>query len=224
MDTSRVGEGFFRINRAEPRTLNQLRYEEQRERLVRSLPVATGRRSVEHSYLREPLDPTPGRIGGLARCYACASPMAQRLTIDRLLDRTLELSDEDRVALLGIAMIESGFNPDAANGRSSAAGLFQFIQRTGAAYGLNDSNRFELDAQIEAAKLSLKDSITQELPKHRFRNRDERAVLLYALHHDGPSLRSGGKSLARIRLTPRLPDLRGVVAAHRVRSRLVDAA
>lgn len=41
-------------------------------------------------------------------------------------------------ALMAIASIESGFNPLAKNSRSSAAGLFQFVERTAKGMGLTD--------------------------------------------------------------------------------------
>lgn len=51
---------------------------------------------------------------------------------------------------MAIARVESGFNPDAAAGTTSASGLGQFVDRTGEFYGLNDNNRFNVSANATA--------------------------------------------------------------------------
>jgi hypothetical protein len=51
-------------------------------------------------------------------------------------------------ALTGIAKIESGLNPNARNPRSSAGGLFQFIDGTAKQYGLG--NKFDPEAAADA--------------------------------------------------------------------------
>jgi putative chitinase len=52
--------------------------------------------------------------------------------------------------VLAIAHTESGFNPDAAAGTTSASGLGQFVDKTGEAYSLNDNNRWDVNAQADS--------------------------------------------------------------------------
>lgn len=54
-------------------------------------------------------------------------------------------------ALLAIAQIESGLNPNADNPKSSASGLFQFTSRTAREYGLTGDRRNDISAQADAA-------------------------------------------------------------------------
>jgi hypothetical protein len=54
----------------------------------------------------------------------------------------------DPRALTGIAQIESSLNPNARNPRSSAGGLFQFIDSTAQRYGL--TNKFDAAASADA--------------------------------------------------------------------------
>lgn len=64
----------------------------------------------------------------------------------------------DPQALTGIGKLESGLNPNAKNPRSSAGGLFQFIDSTAARYGL--SNRFDPAAAADAAARLTRDNGT----------------------------------------------------------------
>jgi subtilisin-like proprotein convertase family protein len=60
------------------------------------------------------------------------------------------LSIADTGLLLAIVRAESGFNPDAAAGPSSAIGIGQFTVATGKDYGLSASDKFDLSAQATA--------------------------------------------------------------------------
>lgn len=62
----------------------------------------------------------------------------------------------DPNALLVIASIESGGNPNAKNPKSSAGGLFQFIDSTARAYGLQ--NKFDAAQSAEAAARLARDN------------------------------------------------------------------
>ncbi len=61
------------------------------------------------------------------------------------------LGVDDTALLLAIVRRESGFNPDAAVGVSSASGLGQFPDGTGKEFGLTSANRWDLSAQANAA-------------------------------------------------------------------------
>lgn len=67
--------------------------------------------------------------------------------------------DLPRGYLFAIAAQESTFNPNAKAPTSSAKGLFQFIDSTGAAYGLNGSNVFNPDANANAAGAFTRDNM-----------------------------------------------------------------
>lgn len=60
--------------------------------------------------------------------------------------------------MYAMAAQESGFNPDARAGTSSAKGLYQFIDATGAQYGLDESNVFDPVANADAAARFYKDN------------------------------------------------------------------
>lgn len=60
---------------------------------------------------------------------------------------------------LGIAQIESGLNPNAKAGTSSAGGLFQFIDGTAAQYGL--SNKFDASANADAGARFTRDNMNR---------------------------------------------------------------
>lgn len=62
----------------------------------------------------------------------------------------------DANTLRGIGQIESGLNPNAKNPRSSAGGLFQFIDSTAGRYGL--TNKFDPAASADAGARLLRDN------------------------------------------------------------------
>ncbi|WP_431479086.1 transglycosylase SLT domain-containing protein [Massilia eburnea] len=86
--------------------------------------------------------------------------------------------------------IESGFNPDAAAGTTSASGLGQFINDTGRAYGLNNTNRFDVNASVKAV---VKYFLANEKLAKKNKKPD---VWVYKYHHDGPTRDYGGEALA----------------------------
>ena len=97
-----------------------------------------------YSHYREPIDDAPDRLAGNSRIWGDASPQVQSRVVDILIEAAREkgLSTRETAHVLAIARVESGFNPDAAAGTTSASGLGQFIDGTGRAYGLH-SNRFD---------------------------------------------------------------------------------
>lgn len=138
--------------------------------------------SVRWSYYDSPIDRTPGRVAGNSRIWGDASPETQKAAIDAILDtaRNRGLSTRETAHVLAIARTESGFNPDAAAGTTSASGLGQFIDKTGQHYGLNAANRWNVNDQAGA------------LVDHFIDNRDLAAKRglgedhIYKFHHDGP--------------------------------------
>ncbi len=157
---------------------------------------------VGWSYYNDPIDPSVGPVGQ-SRIWGDASHEVQRQSIDALIRAGMAagLSDRDIGHLLAIARHESGFNPSAAAGTTSAHGLGQFINRTGAHYGIDDSNRWDVDIQAEALVSHFRDN--QRIAGNRGQT-DEAYV--YKYHHDGPSDDYGGLGLARRHIVPHIDD------------------
>ena len=108
------------------------------------------------------------------------------------------MNNADIALTLAIARVESGFNPDAAAGTTSAHGLGQFVDQTGEGYGLTDENRWDVNEQARALVAHTQDNIERAEKNGRGRE------YVYAYHHDGPSLKYGGLAIGRANVTPRV--------------------
>ena len=106
------------------------------------------------------------------------------------------MSNREIALTLATVRFESGFNPDAAAKSSSATGLGQFINDTGEKYGLTDENRWDVAMQVQAVVDHTLDNIEMANKK----GYGEEYV--YALHHDGPALDSGGLDLSKKEVMP----------------------
>lgn len=157
-----------------------------------------------------PISQTPGRLAGFGRGWGQASADIQHQVMDLILTESSHLSVEDQAVLLGIARVESGFNPDAAATTTSASGVFQLVRETASNLDLSQDNLFNARENILAG-VSLFEENTA-LVNQRFPGLagNERAVMLYAFHHDGPSLSYGGAEIARRQLLPFLDDFRAL--------------
>jgi putative chitinase len=166
-----------------------------------SKPGAEPARVVAHSHYFDPLQ----GAGGNSRRWGDASRGVQSRVVAEILTQGAKLPRSDLAFALAVAKVESGFNPDAAAGTSSASGIGQFIDKTGKAFGLDDSNRFEIKANIKAFLTHLKENLSLA----RASRSEEHSVyqLAYALHHDGPSLSYGGAEIAKKRVLPELEKM-----------------
>ncbi|MBS7456647.1 peptidoglycan-binding protein [Coralloluteibacterium stylophorae] len=155
---------------------------------------------AQDSHYLDPIERREGRLAGNSRIWGDASAEVQSRVIDHLLDasRDAGLGARDTAHVLAIARIESGFNPDAAAGTTSASGLGQFVRDTGIAYGLTDQNRFDVQSQARALVAHYLDN--RELATRR--GQDE--AYIYKYHHDGPSLDFGGLALSEDKVMPLL--------------------
>lgn len=171
-----------------------------------------------HSHYRDPIDSTQTGSGN-SRVWGDASPEAQRGAIDALMaaGNRAGLSDRDMAHVLAIARHESGFNPSAAAGTTSAHGLGQFIDGTGASYGLDDSNRWDVNAQAGALVAHFQDN--QRLAAQRGQT-DEAYV--YKYHHDGSTRDYGGLEVARRHVVPRIDAMEAFVKDHRALNRRAE--
>ncbi|NHF66046.1 peptidoglycan-binding protein [Xanthomonas hortorum] len=154
------------------------------------------------SHYREPIDSADGRLHGESRRWGDASPQTQSRVIDSLIDASQDagLSSRETAYVLAIARVESGFNPDAAAGTTSASGLGQFIDRTGAHYGVTTANRFDVQTQSQALVQHFIDN--RDLARSRGQDED----YIYKYHHDGPSKDYGGLALSRREIDPHLDN------------------
>lgn len=144
-------------------------------------------------------------LRGLSSRGGHVSPEVRKQIIRLILDESKDLSEMDQAMLLAIAEAESGFNPDAKATTTSASGVFQLIKATGEALGVFGADVFNAHKNIKAGvKLYLEH---QALIRNRYpkESSETKLALLYALHHDGPTLNFGGLDIAHKRVMPRLP-------------------
>lgn len=150
------------------------------------------------SHYDDPIDHGAGRLAGRSHIWGDASPEVQSRVIDDIVAAAgrAGLDAHQTAYVLAIARVESGFNPDAAAGPTSAYGLGQFIDRTGAHYGINDANRGNVTKQAEALVAAYLDEATLARAHHH----DEAYV--YKYHHDGPTRDYGGLAISENEVMP----------------------
>lgn len=159
---------------------------------------------VSYSHYNQPLE--LGGVRGRSRKRGDASYEIQNQAISEILrtGNKLHYTDLDLAFALSVARAESGFNPDAAAGSSSASGIAQMIDSTAANLGVAEANRFDLKQNAQAFLTHLRELITaakRQLPGQSYERILERA---YGLYHDGPSLRFGGEKIAKQSVLPNL--------------------
>ena len=137
---------------------------------------------------------------GQSRLWGGAPADTQKQAIDAIIGSAQKqgLTTHETAHALAIANVESGFNPQAAAGTSSATGLGQFIDKTGNAYGLNDSNRWDTQAQADALVQHFRDN--RDLANKRGVGEE----YIYKFHHDGPVENHGGLEISQQKVMPLL--------------------
>jgi len=162
------------------------------------------REVARHSHYDEPISHERGELAGSSRRFGDADRETQRRCMDLVIAKGREhgMSDHEIALTLAIARVESGFNPDAAAGSTSAAGLGQMIDRTGAHYGLDAGNRWSADAQADALVRHTQDNMA--LARARGHGGADLDRYTYAYHHDGPSLKYGGLAIADENVVPKV--------------------
>jgi len=154
---------------------------------------------VEQSYFDTAL--IEGGLRGNSRKAGDVSPEIQQTVVNKIIEVGSQqgMTDYEIAYALSIARYESGFNPDAAAKTSSASGIGQFIDETGAKYGITNENRWDLDIQVQA----LVDHTIDNFETARKKGYGNEYV--YALHHDGPGLGSGGLAKGKKNVMPYVP-------------------
>ena len=114
-----------------------------------------------------------------------------------------ELELHHQAALLATVDIESGFNPLAKAPTTTACGLFQFVRRTGEAYGMNQDNCMNPWVNADAGIRHYLDNYRNRV-EDKVQDLDETERLFrtfelgYYLHHDGPNSSNPSKDLKAI--------------------------
>lgn len=159
------------------------------------------------SHFSDPI-PNDGQPHGYSRRPGDASEAVKTHVIDCIIKECADqgLSKRDTAHVLAIARIESGFNPDAAAPTSSASGVGQFITRTGASYGLDNRNRFDLQDNVRALVEHYRDN------KELAMSNGKGESWIYAYHHDGPGGGHGGLQLAKEHVMPYVDRYNKVLA------------
>lgn len=153
--------------------------------------------SQSHLKLTPEIDKPAGALRGISRAHGHATPEVQDRVIDILLEigARYKLSYRDIAHLLLICKIESGFNPDAAAGTTSAAGLGQYTSATieeaakagmskvRLGFCLNLAGSAVFDAEHGAFGVLLSYMKSKERAIKYFGNDYEQN--LYLFHHDG---------------------------------------
>lgn len=143
------------------------------------------------------VDNTAGRIAGRTRVYGDIDSLAQDRVIDLIIEiaARYKMSYRDIAHILLFAKVESGFNPDAAAGTSSAGGLGQYttgtveevakpsISKSRLGFTLNLSDEYVFDAERGAFGVLLSYMICKEKASHHFPNAIEENTYLF--HHEG---------------------------------------
>lgn len=130
--------------------------------------------------------------------------------IDALISASIKsgLNVHDTAYVLAIAYVESGFNPYAAAGTTSATGLGQFVVNSGRIYGINESNRWNISKQAEALVGHFLDNKAQVIRKNLSES------YIYKFHHDGPNSlqkNSIGLQIANEKIIPKAGDIRHAI-------------
>jgi Transglycosylase SLT domain len=152
---------------------------------------------AEQSYFKAPINYGDGEIHGRSREGRDIDAESKEIVKNKALDIAKEegLSTDQQAIFLATIDVESGFNPDAANRKSSASGLGQFIDDTGAAYGLDGTNNFKIEDNARAlAKFMKKETLP--FAERKSDNFAEIASWSYAYHHDGGKKQDKSDGLA----------------------------
>ncbi|QAU25505.1 lytic transglycosylase domain-containing protein [Dyella sp. M7H15-1] len=169
----------------------------------RAAPAYRDSQIVTHSHYRLSIDTKPGRLAGNSRRAGDASKQVQMQVIDILVEkaRAHRLSREDIAMVLAMTRHESGFNPDAAAGTTSASGLGQFVDQTATAYGIRtDEQRFDAEQGAEAMVEHYLEN--KRLAQNGGAKGRNLFIDIYAYHHDGPSLAYGGRQISESSVMP----------------------
>jgi putative chitinase len=161
---------------------------------------------VKHSHYHDPISFIDGLTGN-SRRWGDATAAVQTECIVRLTNglRAKGFTNNEVCFAVALCRHESGFNPDAAAGISSACGLGQFLDKTrrtlSSRAGVTSLNPFCVDLNVVCMQETLKECFAFAR-KHAKPDSKEYFAYAYAYHHDGPSLDAGGLEIAKDKVLP----------------------
>jgi putative chitinase len=157
---------------------------------------------AKHSHFNDPISIRENM--GNSRIWADANENVKLNSINQILDEAIKqkMSLHEAIFALSVAHTESGFNPDAAAGSTSASGLGQFINKTGELYGLNSNNRFNIEDNARALVSLLKNNLKES--KNEV-NENDIFIQAYSHYHDGTNVSSQTQKFASNKI-PSLMD------------------
>lgn len=175
-------------------------------------------RVKSYSNYNRPIDKENREIYGNSRRWGDASLKTQKKVINTIIEQGKKkgLSSREIAHVLAITNIESGFNPDAAAGTTSASGLGQFVNKTAAPYifnkkykDLTKEEKLELDKKrfdVNIGSSILIDHYldNKKLAKKRGFKGEDLETMVYKYHHDGPTKDYGGYKLSQKKVIPLL--------------------
>jgi hypothetical protein len=163
-----------------------------------------------YSHYYDPIDTSPGRLAGNSHIHGDATAEVQAGAMDALVAAAQRagLDNHQTAYVLAMSRFESGFNPDAAAGPTSAYGVGQFVKNTGHAYGIPDEQRGDLTRQAEALVAYYQDNSS------RATRRGEGEEYIYAYHHDGAHASPEALALSRDHIMPFVPAFERFVERH----------
>jgi uncharacterized protein (TIGR02594 family) len=152
---------------------------------------------VAETHVNEPIDEKKG-LSGTSRKGGDAPPEIQQKIVDIIIEeaRKRKFNNRDIAYYLAIAKRESGFNPDAANPRSTASGIAQVVDDTAKDYGITDANRFDARSSIKAGLgyfKVIKDRITRDYGS----SSGLHEPLIYFLYHYGEFIHYNNRKRAK---------------------------
>lgn len=165
------------------------------------------------------IDKVAGRIAGRSRIHGDIQPLMQDRVIDLVIEigARYKMSYRDIAHILLFTKIESGFNPDAAAGTTSAAGLGQYtsatvkevaksaVSKSRLGFVLDLSEEYVFDAERGAFGVLLSYMICKEKASHHFSNAIEENTYLF--HHEGWNFKPQRPSNPE-----RVADVRDIIA------------
>ena len=156
-----------------------------------------------YSHFNEAVSAEPG-IHGKSRNWGDINQSGQRQIVAQILNESTRagLTLGEAAFALAVARTESGFNPDAASGISSAAGIGQFLDSTNRGFGVADSERFSAATNIRAMLHYLRQTLAAARKKGAGASAEQVWTRAFALYHDGPQLHAGGAQIAQKQVVP----------------------
>lgn len=154
---------------------------------------------VDWSHYDEPIDKSKA-LHGNSRRWGDADLVTQAKVVHEIVHglKAQGFNKEEVAYALSLAKVESGFNPDACAGTTSACGTFQFIDKTRS--NLEKRTGIKSDGTV-AADVALFASLLKEQFDFAKSKGFEPGTtnyykMAYAYHHDGASLKYGGFGIA----------------------------